>query len=67
MLCDVSEPGGTHRVIIELEPTAETIRGSLDDGRAVPQHFHGWLELSALLDQVRPRLAAVERDVSPAE
>jgi hypothetical protein len=59
----MAESGDTHRVVIDLEPTADSIRGFLDDGRAVPQHFHGWLELSALLDRVRPRLAGVEQDL----
>ena len=69
MLLVMSEPGATHRVIIDLEPTADnSIRGCLDAGHAVPQDFHGWLELSALLDQVRPKPAGVgyERDAEPA-
>ena len=43
------------RIVLELEPTDDGIRGALasDDGAFQP--FEGWLELSALLDGVRPR------------
>lgn len=34
---------------------ADSIRGSIQDGHGEPQPFYGWLELSALLDDVRPR------------
>lgn len=69
MLFAMSEIGATRRVIIDLEPTEDnSIRGSLDVGDTGRQDFHGWLELSALLDQVRPKPvgAAFERDPEPA-
>jgi hypothetical protein len=42
------------RVVLYLEPSQDSIRGSMsaDDGL---RRFEGWLDLSALLDEVRPR------------
>lgn len=43
------------RIVLDLEPTADGIRGQVatEDGSSTP--FSGWLELSALLERVRPR------------
>jgi hypothetical protein len=46
------ERPSTTRVTLDLARTTDHITGSLDDGRG-PRRFYGWLELSALLDQVR--------------
>ena len=52
------------RIVLELEPTDDGIRGVLaaDDGMLQP--FEGWLELSALLDGVRPRSEAAAEPLS---
>lgn len=44
----------TRRVILDLEPSLDSIRGSIggDDGA---RRFEGWLDLSTLLDEIRPR------------
>lgn len=43
------------RIVLELEPTHDGIRGALATDDGLFQPFEGWLELSALLDGVRPR------------
>jgi len=43
-------------VILDLEPTPDSIRGSVAFDDTSPREFQGWLELSALLDRIRPRL-----------
>lgn len=35
---------------VDVELTPEGIAGSVDDGSGEVRRFHGWLELSALLD-----------------
>ncbi len=40
---------------VELEPDAEPIAGSLDDGRGAPIEFAGWLELMSAFETARSR------------
>lgn len=35
---------------VDVELTPDGITGSVDDGSGEVRRFHGWLELSALLD-----------------
>jgi hypothetical protein len=51
----MGRPSAVKRVILDLEPSTDSIRGSAEyDGTSV-REFQGWLELSALLDRIRPR------------
>lgn len=46
------------RVVLDLEPAQDSIRGRIVDGDDAGQQsrsFEGWLELSALLDGLRPK------------
>ncbi|MGH8961955.1 MAG: hypothetical protein ACRDWT_12340 [Jatrophihabitantaceae bacterium] len=52
-------PSDAKRVILELEPSADSIRGSLACEDTAVRDFHGWLELTALLDRIRPRTGEV--------
>jgi hypothetical protein len=51
----MGRPSVNRRVILDLEPAADSIRGSAAFDDAPPREFQGWLELSALLDRIRPR------------
>lgn len=50
----MSESSELLRVVLDLEPHPDTVRGWIGcaDETAVP--FHGWLELSSHLDRLRP-------------
>ena len=52
---------------MDLEPTQNSIRGALFDDNAAPKQFHGWLELSELLEEIRPRPPVVADDPGPNE
>jgi hypothetical protein len=45
----------TERValVLKLDRTTDRISGTLGHGDAPPRAFDGWLELSALLEQIR--------------
>ena len=45
----------TRRVVLELEPAQDSIRGRVMDADDQTRSFDGWLELSAVLDVLRPR------------
>jgi len=51
---EVSEDSAIHLV---LRPTADddTIEGVVEQDDTGPRAFHGWLELTSLLDRARPR------------
>lgn len=45
-------------MVVDLEPAQDSIRGRVtdaDDADGPDRSFEGWLELSALLDGLRPR------------
>lgn len=54
MLVDMGGQSQAKRVILDLEPS-DSIRGSVAYDDTAVRAFHGWLELSALLDRIRPR------------
>jgi hypothetical protein len=45
---------GPVHVVLEMEPTAGTIRGRLSVADAAPVGFYGWLELIDRLDRAAP-------------
>lgn len=51
----MGEQSVVKRVILDLEPTDDSIRGSAAYDDTSAREFHGWLELSALLERIRPR------------
>jgi hypothetical protein len=50
--------------VLELE-AGEPIRGRLAAASEPARRFHGWLELTALLDRLRPADPSPGRDATP--
>ena len=50
-----SSTSTTRRVVLELEPAQDSIRGRALDADDQSRSFDGWLELSNVLDVLRPR------------
>jgi hypothetical protein len=55
----------SRRVILELEPVQDSIRGRALDADEHYRTFDGWLELSAVLEKLRPRPDSQPRDGTP--
>lgn len=53
-LVGMSEPSEACRVVLDLEPHPDTIRGWIGYPDDVAVRFYGWLEMSSHLDRLRP-------------
>ncbi|HUZ19383.1 MAG TPA: hypothetical protein VMU75_02290 [Acidimicrobiales bacterium] len=56
------EPVPTLDVLLHLDRDTVAISGSLENDLGARRPFHGWLELSALLDDVRAAGSPGESD-----
>ena len=52
---DGTAAGANVRVVLELVPDTAVIAGTLRGPAGARQAFHGWIELAAALEAVRPR------------
>lgn len=50
----MSESSEARRIVLDLEPHPDTVRGWIGFADDAPVQFHGWLELSSHLDRLRP-------------
>jgi hypothetical protein len=57
---------GVERVVVELSE-GEPINGQVQRPPEPPRSFHGWLELTALLEGLRPKSATGEADAGDAD
>lgn len=58
-------PGAT-RIVLDIEPDAQPIRGVLQPAVGAPATFTGWLELTRVLELLIRQAAHHPRAASPA-
>jgi hypothetical protein len=61
---DQRDGGSPMKLVLEIDPAADPVCGTLCDERGVPQAFTGWTQLGAILDGAIS--GAFQRPAAPA-